>query len=73
MVRTCIVRRFICGKFSTARLEVLPNLSHAVVFQLSTMVNLGIGFQFMSLHGAKNWIYCTFDKRQKLSQIWYWL
>ena len=25
------------------------------------------------LHGTKNWIYCTFDTRQKLSQIWYWL
>ena len=36
---------FLCGKFSTARLEVLPNLRHAGVFQISTMVNLGIGFQ----------------------------
>ena len=25
------------------------------------------------LHGTKNWIYCTFDTSQKLSQIWYWL
>ena len=25
------------------------------------------------IHGTKNWIYCTFDARQKLSQIWYWL
>ena len=40
---------FLCGKFSTARLEVLPNLRHAGVFQMSTMVNLGIGFQFKSL------------------------
>ena len=39
---------FLCGKFSTARLEVLPNLRHAGVFQMSTMVNLGIGFQFKS-------------------------
>ena len=36
---------FLCGKFSTARLEVLPNLRHVGVFQMSTMVNLGIGFQ----------------------------
>ena len=40
---------FLCGKFSTARWEVLTNLRHAVVFQISTMVNLGIGFQFKSL------------------------
>ena len=40
---------FLCGKFSTARLEVLPNLRHAGVFQMSTMVNLGVGFQFKSL------------------------
>ena len=40
---------FLCTKFSTARLEVLPNLRHAGVFQMSTMVNLGIGFQFKSL------------------------
>ena len=36
---------FLCSKFSTARLEVLPNLRHVGVFQMSTMVNLGIGFQ----------------------------
>ena len=24
-------------------------------------------------HETKNWIYCTFDTRQKLRQIWYWL
>ena len=36
---------FLCGKFSTARLEVLPNLRHVRVFQMSTMVNLGIGIQ----------------------------
>ena len=24
-------------------------------------------------HGTKNWIYDTFDTRQKLNQIWYWL
>ena len=24
-------------------------------------------------HGTKNWIYDTFDARQKLNQIWYWL
>ena len=40
---------FLCSKFSTARLEVLPNLRHAGVFQMSTMVNLGTGFQFKSL------------------------
>ena len=40
---------FLCGKFSTARLEVLTNLRHAGVFQMSTMVNLGIGFQIKSL------------------------
>ena len=33
-------RSFLCGKFSTARLKV---------FQMSAMVNLGIGFQFKSL------------------------
>ena len=37
------------AKYRTARLEVLPNLRHAGVFQMSTMVNLGIGFQFKSL------------------------
>ena len=31
---------FLYGKFSTARLEVLPNLRHVGVFQMSTMVNL---------------------------------
>ena len=36
---------FLCGKFSTARLEVSTNLRHAGVFQTSTMVNLGIVFQ----------------------------
>ena len=34
---------FLCGKFSIARLEVLPNSRHAGVFQMSTMVNLEIG------------------------------
>ena len=34
---------FLCGKFFTARLEVLPNLRHGGVFQMSTMVNFGIG------------------------------
>ena len=32
---------FLCGIFSTVRLEVLPNLRHGRVFQMSTMVNLG--------------------------------
>ena len=36
---------FLYDKFSTARLEVLPNLRHVGVFQMRTMVNLGIGFQ----------------------------
>ena len=40
---------FLSGKFFTARLEVLTNLSHVGVFQMSTMVNLGIGFKFESL------------------------
>ena len=40
---------FLCGKFSTARLEVLTNLRHAGVFQKGTMVSLGIGFQIKSL------------------------
>ena len=40
---------FLSGKFFTARLEVLTNLSHAGVFQMSTMVNLGVGFKFKSL------------------------
>ena len=40
---------FLYGKFSTARLENLPNLRHTGVFQMSTMVNSGIGFQFKSL------------------------
>ena len=48
----CIVRcpdsEFLCGTFSTARLEVLPNLRHEGVCQMSTLVNLGIGFQFKS-------------------------
>ena len=33
------------ANFTTARLEVLPKLRHEGVFQMSTMVNLGIGFQ----------------------------
>ena len=36
---------FLYGKFSTARLEVLPSLRHVAVFQMITMVNLGIAFQ----------------------------
>ena len=28
---------------------------------------------YWRFHGTKNWIYCTFDTRPKLSQIWYWL
>ena len=44
---------FVCGKFSTARLEVLPNLRHALgVFQMSTMVNLGIGL-------TRRWAFTT--------------
>ena len=47
LMRTCIVRcsdsEFSLWQFSTARLEVLPNLRHAVVFQMSMMVNFGIG------------------------------
>ena len=42
---SCTAQSFLCGKFSTAGLEVSPNLRHAGVFQTSTMVNLGIGFQ----------------------------
>ena len=42
---SCAAQSFLCGKFSTARLEVSPNLRHGGVFQTSTMVNLGIGFQ----------------------------
>ena len=36
--------------------------------------NLKIALCILSgeVHGTKNWIYCTFDTRQKLSQIWYW-
>ena len=34
---------FLCGKFFTTRLEVLPNLRQAGDFQMSTMVNFGIG------------------------------
>ena len=30
-------------------------------------------YSYKSIHGTKNWIYCTFDTSQKLSQIWYWL
>ena len=41
---SCAAQSFLCGKFSTARLEVSPNLRHARVFQTSTMANLGIGF-----------------------------
>ena len=37
---TAQTQSFLCGKFSTARLEVLPNLRHAGVFQMGTMVNL---------------------------------
>ena len=33
---------FLCSKFFTSRLEVLPNLRHGRVFQMSTMVNFGI-------------------------------
>ena len=41
---TAQTRSFLCGKFSTAWLEVLPNLRYAGVFQMSMLVNLGIGF-----------------------------
>ena len=36
--------------------------------------NLKIALCILSgeVHGTKNWIYYTFDTRQKLSQIWYW-
>ena len=47
--RAAQTQSFLCSKFSTAQLEVLPNLRHAGVFQMSAMVNLGIGFQFKSL------------------------
>ena len=43
---------FLFGKFSTARLEFLPNLRHAGIFQMSTMVNSGIGSQFKNLYSA---------------------
>ena len=43
--RSLLTQSFLCGKLSTARLEVLTNLRHAGVFQMNTMVNLGIGFQ----------------------------
>ena len=33
---------FLCGKFSSARLEILPNLRYAGIFQMSTTVNLEI-------------------------------
>ena len=42
---SCTAQSFLCSKFSTAGLEVSPNLRHAGVFQTSTMANLGIGFQ----------------------------
>ena len=42
---SCTAQSFLCGKFSTAGLEVSPKLRHAGVFQTSTMANLGIGFQ----------------------------
>ena len=42
---SCQPQSFLCRKFSTARLEILPNLRQVGVFQMSTMVNLGIGFQ----------------------------
>ena len=34
---------FLWGKFSSARLQILPNLRYARVFQMSTTVNLEIG------------------------------
>ena len=45
----CPDSEFVCGRFSTARSEVLPNLRHAGVFQMSTMFNLGIRYEFKSL------------------------
>ena len=33
---------FLCGKFSSARLEILPNLRYTGIFQMSTTVNLEI-------------------------------
>ena len=33
--------------FYSTRLEVLPNLRHAGVIQMGTMVNVAIGFQFI--------------------------
>ena len=61
LLRACIVRcsgsEFFCSKFSTARLEVLPNLRHAGDFQMSTMVNFGIGFQdgLWLVQAVKTW------------------
>ena len=47
LMRTCIVRcsdsEFSLWQFFSARLEVLPNLRHGGVSQMSTMVNFGIG------------------------------
>ena len=42
---TAQTQSFLCGKFSTARLEVLPSLRDVGVFQMSMMANLGIEFQ----------------------------
>ena len=40
-----------------AQSEVLPNLRHAGVFHMSTMVNLGIGFKEpLTCPGAKKYL-----------------
>ena len=39
------------------------------MFSSQQAVELGVVDLFS--HGTKNWIYCTFDARQRLSQTWY--
>ena len=43
------LKSFLCGRFSSARLEVISNLRHAGVFQMSTTSWLTCGLDFKSL------------------------
>ena len=57
----------------TALLKIYNDMLMAMNRQdvvLLVLLDLSAAFD---THGTKNWIYCTFDSSQKLSQIWYWL
>ena len=55
-----LTQTFLCVKFSTARLEILPNLRHEGVFQMGTSwltrtwISRALGLDFKSLVQALN-------------------